>query len=82
MKIAHAVPERSTCDRAFVGAVLVLDKRILTAGFNGSPAGQRRCDEIGHLLVGEHSVRTIHAGTNAIIQAALHVVSTRGSTCR
>jgi len=26
-------------------------------------------------------VRTIHAETNAIIQAALHGISTRGSTC-
>jgi dCMP deaminase len=81
MKIAYAVSERSTCDRAFVGAVLVLEKRILTTGFNGSPAGQPHCDEIGHLLVEEHCVRTIHAETNAIIQAALHGISTRGCTC-
>lgn len=81
MKIAYAVSERSTCDRAFVGCVLVLEKRILTTGFNGSPTGQPHCDEIGHLLVEDHCVRTIHAETNAIIQAALHGVSTRGSTC-
>jgi deoxycytidylate deaminase len=43
MKIAYAVSERSTCDRAFVGCVLVLEKRILTTGFNGSPAGQSHC---------------------------------------
>jgi len=81
MKIAAAVSERSTCDRALVGCVLVLDKRILTTGFNGSPAGQEHCDEAGHLIVDGHCVRTIHAETNAIIQAALHGVSTRGSTC-
>lgn len=81
MKIAYAVSERSTCDRAFVGCVLVLEKRILTTGFNGSPAGQPHCDEVGHLLVEGHCVRTIHAETNAIIQAALHGISTRGSTC-
>ena len=81
MKIASAVSERSTCDRAFVGCVLVLEKRILTTGFNGSPAGQDHCDETGHLMVDGHCVRTIHAETNAIIQAALHGVSTRGSTC-
>ena len=28
-----------------------------------------------------HCVRTIHAETNAIIQAALHGVSTKGATC-
>ena len=81
LKIAYAVSERSTCDRAFVGCVLVRDKRILTTGFNGSPAGQGHCDELGHLLVEGHCVRTIHAETNAIIQAALHGVSTRGATC-
>ncbi len=81
LKIAIAVSERSTCDRAFVGCVLVLEKRILTTGFNGSPAGQPHCDEVGHLLVDGHCVRTIHAETNAIIQAALHGVSTKGATC-
>jgi dCMP deaminase len=81
MKIAYAVSERSTCDRAFVGCVLVLEKRILTTGFNGSPVGQPHCDEVGHLLVDEHCVRTIHAETNAIIQAAVHGVSTRGCSC-
>ena len=81
MKIAHAVSERSTCDRAEVGCVLVLEKRILTTGFNGSPAGQDHCDESGHLMVDGHCVRTIHAETNAIIQAALHGVSTRDAMC-
>ncbi|MEJ2757704.1 MAG: cytidine/deoxycytidylate deaminase family protein [Anaerolineales bacterium] len=81
IKIAMAVAERSTCDRAHVGAVLVRDKRILTTGFNGSPSGQPHCDTIGHLLVDGHCVRTIHAETNAIIQAALHGVSTKGAIC-
>ena len=81
MKIAVTVAERSTCDRAHVGAVLVKDKRILTTGFNGSPAGLPHCDDVGHLLVDGHCVRTIHAETNAIIQAALHGVSTNGATC-
>jgi dCMP deaminase len=81
MKIAYAISERSTCDRALVGCVLVTDKRILTSGFNGSPSGLEHCDEIGHLMVDGHCVRTIHAETNAIIQAALHGVSTKGATC-
>jgi dCMP deaminase len=81
LKIASAVSERSTCDRALVGCVLVIEKRILTTGFNGSPAGAPHCDDVGHLMVEGHCVRTIHAETNAIIQAALHGVSTRGATC-
>jgi dCMP deaminase len=81
LRIAQVVGERSTCDRAHVGCVLVVEKRILTAGYNGSPKGQEHCDDVGHLLVDGHCVRTIHAETNAIIQAALHGVSTKGSTC-
>jgi dCMP deaminase len=81
LRIAQVVGERSTCDRAHVGCVLVVDKRILTAGYNGSPTGQEHCDDAGHLLVNGHCVRTIHAETNAIIQAALHGVSTKGATC-
>ncbi len=80
MKIAHDVAARSTCSRADVGAVLVREKRILTTGFNGSPAGQPHCDEVGHLMVDGHCVRTIHAEANAIIQAALHGVSSKGAS--
>lgn len=81
INIASAVAERSTCDRAHVGAVLVKDKRILTTGFNGSPSGLAHCDIEGHLMVDGHCVRTIHAETNAIIQAALHGVSTKEASC-
>jgi len=79
--IAENVATRSTCDRANVGAVFVRDKRILTTGFNGSPSGAEHCDEVGHLMVEGHCVRTTHAEANAIIQAALHGISTKGATC-
>ncbi len=81
MQIANVVAQRSTCDRANVGAVLVRDKRILSTGFNGSPTGLPHCDEIGHLMVDNHCVRTAHGEANAIIQAALHGISTKGATC-
>jgi dCMP deaminase len=81
MDIANAVATRSTCDRAAVGAVFVRDKRILTTGFNGSPSGQPHCDDVGHLIVGGHCTRTIHAELNAIIQAALHGITLREATC-
>ena len=81
MNIASTVATRSTCDRAAVGAVLVRDKRILTTGFNGSPAGLPHCDEIGHLMIDGHCVRTTHAEANAVIQAALHGISSKGASC-
>jgi dCMP deaminase len=79
MDIATQVSKRSTCDRMRVGAVLVKDKRILTTGYNGSPAGLPHCDEVGHLMVDGHCIRTLHAEQNAIIQAALHGVGIDGS---
>lgn len=80
LDIAFSVAERSTCDRAHVGSVLVREKRILATGYNGSPAGLPHCDEVGHLIIDGHCVRTLHAEQNAIIQAALHGISTEGAT--
>ena len=78
MGITFQVAKRSTCDRARVGAIIVKDRRILTTGYNGSPAGLGHCDDIGHLMVDGHCVRTLHAEQNAIIQAAQHGVSVHG----
>lgn len=80
MSITAQVATRSTCDRAQVGAVIVKERRILTTGYNGSPAGLPHCDDIGHLMVDGHCVRTLHAEQNAILQAALHGVSVQGGT--
>jgi len=80
MGITFQVARRSTCDRARVGAIIVKDRRILTTGYNGAPAGLPHCDDVGHLMVGGHCVRTLHAEQNAIIQAALHGVSVAGGT--
>jgi len=80
MGITFQAAMRSTCDRARVGAIIVKDRRILTTGYNGSPAGLPHCDEIGHLIINGHCVRTLHAEQNAIIQAALHGVGVAGGT--
>lgn len=80
LQIAFTVAQRSTCDRAHVGCVLVRDRRILTTGYNGAPTGLPHCDDVGHLMVDGHCVRTLHAEQNALIQAALHGVSTEGAT--
>lgn len=88
MDIVELVSKRSTCLRRKVGAVLVRDKRILSTGYNGAPTGIQHCGEVGCLRKqldipsGErHELcRGLHAEQNAIIQAALHGVSIRGST--
>lgn len=81
MKIAEDVAVRSTCDRAKVGAVLVKDKHIISTGYNGSPAGLEHCDDVGHLMVDGHCVRTVHAEVNAIIQAAVFGLATKDAVC-
>lgn len=87
LQMARVVASRSTCLRRRVGALLVRDKRILTTGYNGAPANIPHCEDVGCLRdelgipSGERQelCRGLHAEQNAIIQAALHGVTTRGS---
>jgi dCMP deaminase len=79
MRIAEVVASRSTCERKFVGAVVVRDKTILSTGYNGSIRGLPHCTEAGHQMENGHCVATIHAEANAIIQAARNGVSIDGA---
>ncbi|TCP57672.1 dCMP deaminase [Tumebacillus sp. BK434] len=81
MMARDVVAQRATCTRRKVGAVLVRDKRILTTGYNGSPPGMPHCTDVGCWVVENHCIRTIHAEQNAVVQAALHGVSTEGAVC-
>lgn len=67
MAIAKVVAQRGTCDRARVGCVIV-DKhgRPVSWGYNGSPAGEPHCDDVGHLMYGDSCIRTVHAEQNAV----------------
>jgi len=79
MKMAHLAKTRSTCLRRKVGAVIVMDKRVLSTGYNGAPKGLPHCKEVGcarenlNIPPGErHELcRGVHAEQNAIIQAAV-----------
>ncbi|HPC90601.1 MAG TPA: dCMP deaminase family protein [Methanothrix sp.] len=86
MEIATVVAKRSTCLRNHVGALFVKNKRILSTGYNGAPAGLDHCDRVGCAREGVESgtrhelCRAVHAEQNAIIQAALHGTSIEGAT--
>jgi len=88
MEITRLVAKRATCLRRQVGAVLVMDKRLLATGYNGAPSGLAHCLEVGCLREkrqipsGErHELcRGLHAEQNVIIQAAFHGVRIQGST--
>ena len=91
MEMAHLVATWSSCfqpGRA-IGAVIVKDKRVMTTGYNGAPAGVRTCKERGECMRRRLNIpsgtRTelcyaIHAEQNAIIQAAKLGVSIEGAT--
>ena len=77
--MAQYVSVRATCPRASVGCVLVRDKRVLTTGYNGASAGLPSCLDVGCLMEDKHCISAIHAEQNAIIQAALHGITTQGA---
>lgn len=79
MQLATVVSQRSTCERATVGALLVVAHRIIATGYNGSISGDPHCDDAGHLMRDGHCIRTLHAEMNAILQCAENGVSTRGA---
>ena len=80
MSIAQVVSSRSTCQRKYVGAVIVRNRIILCTGYNGSIRGLPHCTDVGHMMEADHCVATIHAETNAIIQAARSGVTIEGAT--
>lgn len=74
MEVARVVAKRATCDRKHVGCVITDNRhRIVSTGYNGSPAGLPHCDDVGHELKpvdGRDScVRTLHAESNALDDA-------------
>jgi dCMP deaminase len=88
MEIAKVVATRSTCLRHHVGAVIVKDKHIISTGYNGAPRGLPHCTDVGCIRDLQHIPSgtqvqicvAVHAEQNAIIQAALHGISTKGGT--
>ncbi|ACN16212.1 conserved hypothetical protein [Desulforapulum autotrophicum HRM2] len=88
MDIARLVATRATCLRRKVGAILVKERRILCSGYNGAPTHVPHCDVTGCLREQlnvpsgqKHELcRGVHAEQNAIIQAAYHGISVKGST--
>ena len=82
MDLAVTVASRSTCDRAFVGCILVnKDNRIVSTGYNGSVAGNPHCDDVGHTMRNDHCIAMIHAKMNAVLYCAKEGISLKGTIC-
>jgi len=88
MEIARVVSLRSNCIKRKVAAVVVLDRRVISTGYNGTPRGVKncnaggcpRCNHFGPSGDKLEQCLCSHAEENAIVQAAYHGVSIKGST--
>ena len=85
INIAFELATASKCVSKQVGAVIVKDGRILSTGYNGTPAGFTNCrDHWNDEYTSEHhewsKTYEIHAEMNAIIWAAREGISIEGAT--
>ena len=89
MKVAKIYADLSYAKRKKVGAVVVKNDRILSIGYNGTPAGwDNSCEEsviwhkgtqlLSPMIVTKPEV--IHAETNAIAKLAASTESGKGAT--
>ncbi|MBW3019108.1 AAA family ATPase [Candidatus Woesearchaeota archaeon] len=91
MGVAEIIKLRCTCMSAKKGAVIVRDKRIISTGYNGSPKGIKHCTDggckrctlrhLGKMKSGVYAEPCIcaHSEENAIVQAAVNGISTKGA---
>jgi dCMP deaminase len=90
MRIALAVRERADCTGNRVGAVIVLDRRIVSTGYNGTPENMPNCSEGGcHRCANRDKYPSgagydlcicVHAEQNALLAAARFGIAVQGST--
>lgn len=85
--IAEKFSELSHCVSLKVGAIAVIDRRIIASGINGTPQGQLNCDDKFNYLdfdKEEHhlwsSIHEIHAEMNVILYCAKNGISLNGAT--
>lgn len=82
MSIASVVSIRSNCIRRQIGAVVVVEDRIVATGYNGTPRGYKNCDQggckrcnsQGEAQSGQNlgECLCLHAEENCIAGAAYH----------
>ena len=71
MELAWVISNWASCFRKGrkIGCVIVKNKRIVTTGYNGAPAGIKTCVERGECL---RNKRGIESGTHAELCYAIH----------
>lgn len=77
LRMARTWAELSHCERKKVGALIVRDGRIISDGYNGTPAGFSNCCEDEN---GNTKWYVLHAEANAISKVARSTNDCSGST--
>ncbi len=84
MEVVDVISRRATCLRRKVGAVITIDRRILSHGYNGVPSGHEHCCDTGDCLKDlagtEEYKACVHAEQNAICQCAKRGLALEGAT--
>lgn len=90
MHIAMAVRRRANCHGNRVGAIIVIDGRIISTGYNGTPAGMPNCLDGGcHRCAHREAYPSgtgydlcicVHAEQNALLAAARFGIAVEGAT--
>ncbi len=88
MRLAKVASLRSNCVKRKVAAIVVLDRRVISTGYNGTPRGTRncfeggcpRCNNLADSGTQLEECLCSHGEENAIIQAAYHGVRVKGAT--
>ncbi|MDQ2903273.1 MAG: dCMP deaminase family protein [Chloroflexota bacterium] len=88
MNKAWVASSRANCSRIAVGALLVVDQRIISTGYNGTPFGIKNCVDGGCPRCASNAPRhqgydfclCVHAEQNAITLAARHGTVTDRAT--
>jgi len=92
MQLAEQVAKRANCglpgqSRNHVGAVLVLNERVISTGYNGTPADMRNCEAGGCHRCATEAMKgslydiciCVHAEENAVVSAARHGIAIDGA---
>ncbi|HUT24536.1 MAG TPA: deaminase [Sumerlaeia bacterium] len=86
MCIAEVAASRANCIKRHIGAVITVDKQIVSTGYNGTPKGITNCYEGGCarcMSFADSGAKLdecicVHAEENAIVQAACNGIGIKG----
>lgn len=79
IEVAKLMAQRSTCNRAHVGAVIAREGRIISTGYAGTPSGLPHCTP-ENCNASAPCHRTVHAEAGAIAYAARNGIAVEGAT--